>query len=24
MAAPSHGTYFQKCIKNQYPYLKVS
>lgn len=24
MAAPSHGTYFQKHIKNQYPYLKIS
>lgn len=24
MAAPSHGTFFQKNIKNQYAYLKVS
>ncbi len=24
MAAPSHGTFFQKHIKNQYAYVKVS
>lgn len=24
MAAPSHGTFFQKNIKNQYAYIKVS
>ena len=24
MAAPSHGSYFQKYVKNQYPYTKVS
>ena len=24
MAAPSHGTYFQKHIKNRYPFTKVS
>ena len=24
MAAPSHGTYFQKHVKDQYPYVKVS
>ncbi|MEI7751058.1 MAG: KTSC domain-containing protein [Candidatus Omnitrophota bacterium] len=24
MAAPSHGTFFQKHVKVQYPYVKVS
>jgi hypothetical protein len=24
MSAPSHGTFFQKNIKTQYPYVKVS
>ena len=24
MTAPSHGTYFQKHIKNQYAFVKVS
>ena len=24
MAAPSHGTFFQKHIKVQYPFMKVS
>jgi len=24
MSAASHGTYFQKYIKNQYPFVKVS
>ena len=24
MGASSHGTYFQKHIKNQYPFVKVS
>jgi hypothetical protein len=24
MSAPSHGTYFQKHIKAQYPFVKVS